>query len=64
MTHDNGGLDERILILAPHGRDAEVIHQVLARNGFGGGAVANFDAMVAELQLRSEERRVGKECPV
>ena len=50
MSLDNGALDERILILAPHGRDAEVIHQVLARNGFGGGAVANFDAMVAELQ--------------
>ncbi|MGK5023634.1 response regulator [Janthinobacterium sp. RB2R34] len=47
---DNGGLDERILILAPHGRDAEVIHQVLARSGFGCGAVAGCDAMVAQLQ--------------
>jgi len=51
MSPDNGALDERILILAPHGRDAEVIHQVLARNGFGGGAVAGFDAMVTELRL-------------
>ena len=51
MTHDNGALDERILILAPHGRDAEVIHQVLLRNGFGGGAVSGFDAMVTELLI-------------
>lgn len=51
MSLDNGALDERILILAPHGRDAEVIHQVLARNGFGGGAVASFDAMVTELLI-------------
>ena len=49
MSIDSGALDERILILAPHGRDAEVIHQVLLRNGFGGGAVTSFDAMVTEL---------------
>ncbi len=43
--------DDRILILAPHGRDAEVIRQVLVRNGFGSAAVSNFDTMVAELSL-------------
>jgi len=41
--------DERMLILSPHGRDAAVIEQVLARNGFAGIAVTGFDAMVAEL---------------
>ena len=41
--------DERMLILSPHGRDAAVIEQVLARNGFAGIAVAGFEAMVAEL---------------
>ncbi len=51
MSPDNGARDERVLILAPHGRDAEVIHQVLERNGLGGGAVAGFEAMVTELQL-------------
>ncbi|MET0319909.1 MAG: response regulator [Duganella sp.] len=42
--------EDRILILAPHGRDAEVIGQVLDRNGFAGMAMADLDAVVAALQ--------------
>nr|WP_245937098.1 response regulator [Undibacterium pigrum] len=49
MPDDNNALDERILILAPHGRDAEVIYQFLLRNGFECGAIPHFDAMVNEL---------------
>lgn len=49
MPDDNNALDERILILAPHGRDAEVIYQFLLRNGFECGAIPHFDAMVTEL---------------
>ncbi|MBI1771838.1 MAG: hypothetical protein HYR68_05750, partial [Burkholderiales bacterium] len=49
MKSDNGVLDERILILTPHGRDAEVIYQFLLRSGFECGAIPNFDAMVNEL---------------
>ncbi|MFZ6735421.1 response regulator [Undibacterium sp. Ji42W] len=49
MADDNSALDQRILILAPHGRDAEVIYQFLMRNGFECGAVTHFDVMVAEL---------------
>jgi len=50
MSADNAASEERILILAPLGRDAEVIHQVLVRNGFDGGAVATVEALVAGLQ--------------
>ncbi|MES2036785.1 MAG: response regulator [Pseudomonadota bacterium] len=49
MKSDNSALDERILILTPHGRDAEVIYQFLLRSGFECGAVPNFDSMVNEL---------------
>jgi len=49
MSAPDSAIEERILILAPHGRDAEVIHQVLLRDGFAGGAVANVEALVAGL---------------
>ncbi|MFZ6654323.1 hypothetical protein [Undibacterium sp. TJN19] len=49
MPSNNSVLDERILILAPYGRDAEVIYQFLSRNGFECGAVPHFDTMVSEL---------------
>ncbi|OFA02140.1 blue-light-activated protein [Duganella phyllosphaerae] len=50
MSAADHTIEERILILAPHGRDAEVIHQVLLRDGFSGGAVANVEALVTGLQ--------------
>lgn len=49
MMNSSSAHDERLLILAPHGRDAEVIHQVLARNGFAGTTLAGFEDMVGEL---------------
>jgi signal transduction histidine kinase/ActR/RegA family two-component response regulator len=36
--------DERILIFAPHGRDAQVMASVLARDGFGCEVAGSFDA--------------------
>ena len=50
MPDPGVAVEERILILAPLGRDAEVIHQVLLRNGFAGGAVATVEALVTGLQ--------------
>jgi signal transduction histidine kinase/CheY-like chemotaxis protein len=39
-------LEERILILAPHGRDAQVMCAALTRDGFGCTTVDSFDAFV------------------
>jgi hypothetical protein len=42
-----GVLEERLLVLAPHGRDAEVIAGALAREGFGCSALDSIDALLA-----------------
>jgi signal transduction histidine kinase/CheY-like chemotaxis protein len=42
-----GVLEERLLVLAPHGRDAEVIADALAREGFGCSALDSIDALLA-----------------
>lgn len=49
MMKPDGAHDKRMLILAPGGRDADVIGRVLARNGFPGSVVAGFEDMVGEL---------------
>ncbi|MES2262390.1 MAG: response regulator [Pseudomonadota bacterium] len=51
MPPNNEALDERILILAPHGRDAEVIDHFLLRHGLACGVVSNFDTLVTELRM-------------
>jgi signal transduction histidine kinase/ActR/RegA family two-component response regulator len=63
----NNSIDERIIILAPFGRDGEVIHQVLARAGFSCATVTTLNelhatisagagaAVVAEESLRSAD---------
>ena len=43
-------LEERILIFAPHGRDAQVMCSVLARDGFGCGVVDSFDSFVDRIE--------------
>ena len=51
----SGLREERFLILAPRGRDAEVIAQVVARDGIATQALANF----AELVERCKEGAAG-----
>jgi signal transduction histidine kinase/ActR/RegA family two-component response regulator len=46
----NSPRDERILILAPRGRDAEVMAAVLARDGFACETVAGFDELAAGVE--------------
>jgi signal transduction histidine kinase/ActR/RegA family two-component response regulator len=38
--------EERILVFAPHGRDAQVMCSVLARDGFGCDTIDSFDSFV------------------
>jgi len=42
-----GALEQRLLILAPRGRDADVIADVLAREQFGCAVVDGLDALLA-----------------
>ena len=54
--------DERILIFAPHGRDAQVMCSVLARDGFACDAVAGFDAFVAAIAAGAGAAIVAEEA--
>ena len=47
----DGPDDERILILAPTGRDGEVLRLVLGRAGLAAAICDSIDAVVAELEL-------------
>ncbi|THC42812.1 response regulator [Massilia sp. Mn16-1_5] len=54
--------DERILIFAPHGRDAQVMCSVLARDGFACDAVPGFDAFVAAIAAGAGAAIVAEEA--
>ena len=49
--------EERILILAPTGRDSEVLRLVLGRVGLTVAVCDTIDAVVAELEGRSARAR-------
>src|SRR6516165_9482750 len=46
----SGRMDERVLILAPRGRDADVIGRLLAGGGIFCLAVADLDALLTEIE--------------
>ena len=54
--------DERILIFAPHGRDADVMCSVLARDGFACATVASFDAFVDGIEAGAGAAIVAEEA--
>jgi len=54
--------DERILILAPHGRDAQVMCSVLARDHFGCAVVDSFDAFVDSIEAGAGAAIVAEEA--
>jgi signal transduction histidine kinase/ActR/RegA family two-component response regulator len=54
--------DERILILAPRGRDAEVMAGVLARDAFACQVVAGFDELVAGIEAGAGGAIVAEEA--
>jgi signal transduction histidine kinase/CheY-like chemotaxis protein len=43
----SGAFEERLLVLAPHGRDAEVIADALVREGFACAALDGIEALLA-----------------
>ncbi|HAV36406.1 MAG TPA: hybrid sensor histidine kinase/response regulator, partial [Massilia sp.] len=45
--------EERVLIFAPRGRDAEVMCSVLAGDGVGCGTAACFEALVDQIEAGS-----------
>ena len=55
-------LEERILILAPHGRDAQVMCSVLTRDGFGCESVAHFDEFVDSIAAGAGAAIVAEEA--
>jgi signal transduction histidine kinase/ActR/RegA family two-component response regulator len=55
-------LEERILIFAPHGRDAQVMCSVLARDNFGCAVVDSFDAFVDSVQAGAGAAIVAEEA--
>ena len=57
MGADPGVSEERILILAPIGRDSEVLRLVLGRAGLAVEVCDTIDAVVAELRARSARAR-------
>jgi signal transduction histidine kinase len=52
----------RVLILAPRGRDAEVIQTVMARDGVDGEAVRDADELVAQMGRGAGASVVCEEC--
>jgi hypothetical protein len=52
----------RVLILAPRGRDAEVIQTVVAREGVDGEAVRDSDELVAQMGRGAGASVVCEEC--
>jgi len=55
-------LEERILIFAPHGRDAQVMCSVLARDQFGCAVVDSFDAFVDSIAAGAGAAIVAEEA--
>jgi signal transduction histidine kinase/ActR/RegA family two-component response regulator len=55
-------LDERILIFAPHGRDAQVMCSVLTRDGFGCTVVDSFDAFTDSIAAGAGAAIVAEEA--
>ena len=54
--------EERILILAPHGRDAQVMCSVLARDHFGCAVVDSFDTFVDSIAAGAGAAIVAEEA--
>jgi len=54
--------EERVLVFAPRGRDAEVMSSVLAVDGFGCEAVAGFDAFVERVEAGAGAAIVAEEA--
>ncbi|KQQ87377.1 response regulator [Massilia sp. Leaf139] len=54
--------EERVLIFAPHGRDAQVMCSVLARDGFGCATVDNFDAFADSIATGAGAAIVAEEA--
>jgi signal transduction histidine kinase/CheY-like chemotaxis protein len=54
--------DERVLIFAPRGRDADVMAQVLARDDVGCDVVSSFRALVAEIEAGAGAAIVAEEA--
>jgi signal transduction histidine kinase/ActR/RegA family two-component response regulator len=55
-------LEERILIFAPHGRDAQVMCSVLARDNFGCAVVDSFDAFADSIAAGAGAAIVAEEA--
>ena len=55
-------VEERILIFAPHGRDAQVMCSVLAREGFDCATIPGFEAFVAGIAAGAGAAIVAEEA--
>ena len=60
--HRNNPQEERILVCAPHGRDAEVMASVLRRNGLDCELVGDFAALVAAIEQGAGASIVAEEA--
>ncbi|MDB5746788.1 MAG: hybrid sensor histidine kinase/response regulator [Massilia sp.] len=58
----NNTPEERILVFAPRGRDAEVMCSVLTGDGFACDIMAGFDAFVANIELGAGAAIVAEEA--
>src|SRR6185312_16353607 len=54
--------EERILVLAPKGRDARVIEQVLLQAGFGCDSCTSFEALMQELDSGAAAALIAEEA--
>jgi signal transduction histidine kinase/ActR/RegA family two-component response regulator len=61
-TDTRDGREERILIFAPRGRDAEVMCSVLSREGFGCETVDRFDRFIAGIAAGAGAAIVAEEA--
>ena len=60
--HSNNSADERILVFAPRGRDAEVMCSVLGGDGFECAVMPGFDAFVAHIEAGAGAAIVAEEA--
>src|SRR3569832_1891092 len=57
-----GADSERILVLAPRGRDAQVIEQVLVRDGLHCAVCPSFPALTQELKMPAGAALISEEA--
>jgi len=58
----SGTLEERLLVLAPHGRDADVIADMLRREGFACAALDGIEALLAGIDAGAAGAIIAEEA--